>query len=72
MESIFLIMSIISRRLILHTLVRNLITLKMMMTQIQLLPDDNAETVPQNESPDPHQYPRGDRTKRMMKELRGE
>ena len=43
-----------------------------MMTQIQLLPDDNAETVPQNESPDPHQYPRGDRTKRMMKELRGE
>ena len=49
--------------------VRNLITLKMMMTRIQLLPDDNAETVPQNESPDPHRYPRGDKTKRMMKEL---
>ena len=27
-----------------------------------ILPEDNAETVPQNESPDPHRYPRRDQT----------
>ena len=50
----FLIMSPISRRLILDTLVRNLMIL-------DILPEDNAETVPRNESPDPHRYLRRDR-----------